>query len=255
MSTVLGEPIELWSNDNPEESATLIRAVYKQVLGNPHVMDSERLATAESQLCDGTFSVRDFVRAVAKSDFYRARYFESCPPYRFVELNFKHLLGRAPMDQSEISEHIRICVEEGYDAEIDSYIDSDEYQDKFGNNVVPYYRGAKTQTGFKQVTYGRTLSLYRGPAEIDSATKSSRLVEEVATNSATKIKLPSAGGRLVAYKDATEKTFKIVVKGTTAGSRRRRTTEEYIVPGSRITPQIKRINKNRGTIVSITEVA
>ena len=255
MSTVLGEPIEMRSNSDSGELATVIRAVYKQVLGNPHVMESERLASAESQLCDGSFTVREFVRAVAKSDFYRSRYFESCPPYRFVELNFKHLLGRAPMDQGEISEHVRICNEEGYDAEIDSYIDSQEYQDKFGDNLIPYYQGAKTQTGFKQVTYGRTLSLFRGPAEIDSATKSSRLVEEVATNAASKIKSPSSGGRLVAYKDATEKTFKIVVKGATSGSARRRTTEEYIVSGGKMTPQIQMIQKTNGKIVSITEVA
>ncbi len=255
MSTVLGEPIEMRSNSDSEELATVIRSVYKQVLGNPHVMESERLASAESQLCDGSFTVKEFVRAVAKSDFYRSRYFESCPPYRFVELNFKHLLGRAPMDQSEISEHIRICVEEGYEAEIDSYINSAEYENRFGDNLIPYYQGAKTQTGFKQVTYGRTLSLFRGPAEIDSATKSSRLVEEVATNAASKIKAPSSGGRLVAYKDATEKTFKIVVKGTTAGSRRRRTTEEYIVRGDKMTPQIQMINRTNGKIVSITEVA
>ena len=31
---------------------TVIRAVYKQVLGNPHVMESERLVALESQLCD-----------------------------------------------------------------------------------------------------------------------------------------------------------------------------------------------------------
>ena len=71
---------ELWPTSSKEEIQTIIRAVYKQVLGNPHVMESERLVTAESQLSDGSMSVREFVRAVAKSDFYKARYFESCGP-------------------------------------------------------------------------------------------------------------------------------------------------------------------------------
>ncbi|MGB7487439.1 MAG: phycobilisome rod-core linker polypeptide, partial [Phormidesmis sp.] len=71
---------ELWPTSSPEDIQTIVRAVYKQVLGNPHVMDSERLVTAESQLADGSMSVREFVRAVAKSDFYRARYFEACGP-------------------------------------------------------------------------------------------------------------------------------------------------------------------------------
>ena len=65
--------LELWPTSSAEDAQVVIRAVYKQVLGNPHVMESERLAAAESQLCNGDISVRDFVRAVAKSDFYRAR--------------------------------------------------------------------------------------------------------------------------------------------------------------------------------------
>jgi phycoerythrin-associated linker protein len=251
---VLDAPVELWSTSNSDEQAAVIRAVYRQVLGNPHVMDSERLTNAESQLCNGSLSVREFVRTVAKSDFYRSRYFESCAPYRFVELNFKHLLGRAPADQAELSQHIRTCIEKGYDAEIDSYIDSLEYQEKFGDNVVPFYTGAKSQIGQKQVNYNRTLDLLRGGAEVDSATKNSRLVGAVASNSATKVVRASSVGRLSPAKDATEKTFKILVKGAKFDSPRRISTNEYIVPGDRMTPQIQRIHRAGGKIVSITEI-
>ena len=255
MTAVLDAQVELWSGSSSEDKAAVIRAVYKQVLGNPHVMESERLVTAESQLRDGTMTVREFVRAVAKSDFYRARYFESCAPYRFVELNFIHLLGRSPIDQAELSTHIRTCIEQGYDAEIDSYIDSEEYSEKFGENVVPYYTGAKTEIGKKQITYNRSLSLVTGYAAVDSATKSSRLVDSIATNSSTKVASPSSGGRIAAYKDATEKTFKILVKGSKFDSPRRISTTEYIVPGYRMTPQIQRINRTGAKIVSITEIA
>lgn len=254
MAVVLEAPVELWSSSSSEDKARVIRAVYKQVLGNPHVMESERLVIAESQLCNGSMTVREFVRAVAKSDFYRSRHFESCAPYRFVELNFKHLLGRAPQEQGEISVHIRTCIEKGYDAEIDSYIDSEEYAEKFGDSIVPYYTGAKSQVGNKQVAYNRTLSLYQGFAGVDSATKGSRLVSEVAGNSSSKIKLPTTGGRMSAYKDATEKTFKILVKGSKFDSPRRVSTTEYIVPGSRMTSQIQRINRTGAKIVSITEI-
>ena len=255
MTAVLDAPVEFRTGSTPDDKAAIIRAVYKQVLGNPHVMESERLVSAESQLCDGSISVREFVRAVAKSDFYRSRYFESCAPYRFVELNFKHLLGRAPVDQAELSAHIRTCIERGYDAEIDSYIDSEEYSQKFGENIVPYYTGAKTEVGKKQVNYNRTLSLLSGFAGVDSAVKNSRLVDSVATNSSIKAQSPSSGGRIAAYKDATEKTFKILVKGSKFDSPRRVSTTEYIVPGNRMTPQIQRINRTGGKIVSITEVS
>lgn len=255
MSLILDAPVELRQSASSEEMAITIQAVYKQVLGNPHIMDSERLVSAESMLCNGDITVREFVRAVAKSDFYRTRYFESCAPYRFVELNFKHLLGRAPKDQAELSEHISLCIEEGYDAEIDSYIDSVEYADKFGESIVPYYQGATTVTGLKQVNYDRTLSLYQGYAGVDSAFSASRLVAEVATNSASKISLPSTGGRVAGYKDATEKTFKIVVTGLKFTGPYRLSTAEYLISGARMTPEIKRIHQMGGKIVSITEVA
>lgn len=255
MSLVLESPVELRPSRSPDEVAAVIRAVYKQVLGNPHVMESERLTSAESQLANGTLTVREFVRAVAKSDFYRRRYFESCAPYRFIELNFKHLLGRAPADQGEISEHIQTCIGQGYEAEIDSYLDGNEYQSKFGDNIVPYYQGAKSQTGQKNIGYNRTLSLYQGYAGVDSAFPAARLGAEVATNSASPIALPSKGGRLSGYKDATDKTFKIVVKGAKFDSPRRVSTTEYLVPGDRMTPQIQRIHRAGGTIVSITEIA
>ena len=254
MTAVLDAPLEVCYNSTADDKAIAIRAVYKQVLGNPHVMESERLVSAESQFCDGTLSLREFVRAVAKSDFYRARYFESCAPYRFVELNFKHLLGRAPVDQAELSEHIRRCIEEGFDAEIDSYIDSVEYSENFGENIVPYYVGAKTQVGKKQVNYNRTLSVLQGIAGVDSAETASRLVDTVATNSSIDANTPSTGGRISPYKDATAKRFKIVVKGSKFDSPRRVSTTEYIVPGDRMTPQIQRINRTGATIVSITEI-
>ncbi|NKB17281.1 MAG: photosystem I reaction center subunit XII [Pseudanabaena sp. CRU_2_10] len=243
--------IELWPVSGLEETQTTIRAVYKQVLGNPHVMDSERLVVAESQLSDGSISVRDFVRAVAKSSFYSSRYFESCAPYRFVELNFLHLLGRAPQDQKEVSEHIVRCVAEGYDAEIDSYIDSEEYQAAFGENIVPYYRGRMSAANPKQVGYNRMFAIDRGPAQIDSAVKSSQLVYAVATNSTNAIR-PSTD---TVIGSGTEKRFKIVVSGSKFDSPRRISATEYIVPASKMTPQIQRINRTSGKIVSITEIA
>lgn len=241
---------ELWPTSSLEEIQVVIRAVYKQVLGNPHVMDSERLVTAESQLCDRSITVREFVRLVAKSDFYRTRYFESCAPYRFVELNFLHLLGRAPQDQREVSEHIVRTVAEGYDAEIDSYIDSSEYQSAFGENIVPYYRGKNSEANSKQLGYNRMFALDRGPAQIDSSVKSSQLVYAIATSSTNAIKPSSA----TVIGSGTEKRFKILVSGSKFDSPRRVSSTEYIVPASKMTPQIQRINRTSGKIISITEI-
>lgn len=244
--------MELWPTSSKEDVQAIVRAVYKQVLGNPHVMESERLVTAESQLADGSISVREFVRAVGKSEFYRSRYFEKCAPYRFVELNFKHFLGRPPQSQAELSQHIVRCVAEGYEAEIDSYIDSEEYQSAFGENVVPYNRGAKTEAGQSQVTYNRMFALDRGPSQIDSAVKASQLVYAVATNTSNKVK--AADVNLGGSGEANKKRFKILVQGSKFDSPRRFSTTEYIVSGDNMTPQIQRINRTSGKIVSITEI-
>ena len=254
MAAVIDAPIEVRANSSADDKAIAIRAVYRQVLGNPHVMESERLVSAESQFCNGSISLRELVRAVAKSNFYRARYFESCAPYRFVELNFKHLLGRAPADQAELSEHIQRSVNQGYDAEIDSYIDSDEYGAKFGENIVPYYTGATSTVGQKQVNYNRTLTLLQGIAGVDSANKDSRLVGSVATNSSTSAKSPAVKARISPTPDATTKKFKIVVTGSKFDAPRRVSNTEYIVPGDRMSPQIQRIQRTGAKIVSITEI-
>lgn len=243
-----GYTYELWPTSSPEDVQAIIRAVYKQVLGNPHVMESERLTTAESQLKDGSSSVREFVRAVAKSDFYKARYFETCGPYRSTELNFQHILGRAPESQAEASEHIRRCAEEGFDADIDSYVDSDEYQEAFGENVVPFSR-EKSEAGRKQVVYNRNFAVNRGPAQVSSAVKDSQLVYEVATNSANKITDSKATAGSV-----TEKRFKIKTTGAKFDRRRRVSFDEYIVDATKMTPQIQRIQRSGAKIVSITEI-
>ncbi|MGK7889944.1 MAG: phycobilisome rod-core linker polypeptide [Leptolyngbyaceae cyanobacterium] len=242
--------VELWPTSSAEEVQVAIRAVYKYVLGNPHVMDSERLVAAESQLTDRMISVREFVRAVAKSSFYQSRYFESCAPYRFVELNFLHLLGRAPQSQEELSEQIVLTVEKGYEAAIDSLIDSPEYQTAFGENIVPYNRGMASEANPKQVGYNRIFALDRGPAQVDSSVKDSQLVYAVATNSGTPIQASSS----TVIGSGTEKRFKIVVSGSKFDSPRRISTTEYIVPASKMTPQIQRINRTSGKIVSITEI-
>jgi phycoerythrin-associated linker protein len=243
--------IELWSKNSLEEIQSTIRAIYKQVLGNPYVMESERLVTAESQLCERSISVREFVRIIAKSDFYRSRYFESCAPYRFVELNFLHLLGRAPQDQREVSEHIIRCVAEGYDAEIDSYIDSEEYQLAFGENIVPYYRGKKSEANPKQVGYNHMFAIDRGSAKIDSAIKASQLVYAIASNTVKSIKPSST----TVIGSGTEKKFRILVSGSKSNCVPRVNTTEYIVPANKMTPQIQRIHRTSGKIVSITEIA
>jgi hypothetical protein len=161
------KPLELQWGSSLEEVEIIIRAVYRQVLGNAYVMESEQLTVPESRLKNGEINVRDFVRQVARSELYRSRFFDNCPRYRAIELNFKHLLGRAPESYEEMSYHSQILDRDGYSAEIDSYIDSDEYINAFGEDIVPYYRGYKTQTGKNIVGFTYLFQLLRGASSSD----------------------------------------------------------------------------------------
>lgn len=160
-------PVELRHGCSESEKEIVIQAVYRQVLGNAYVMESERLIVPESQLKSGEISVREFVRQVATSELYRSRFFDSSPRYRFIELNFKHLLGRAPEGYEDMQFHSQLLDKGGLEAEINSYIDSEEYQNAFGDFIVPYYRGYKTQTGKNMVGFTYLFRLLRGASSSD----------------------------------------------------------------------------------------
>ena len=155
---------ESWAVASAQDKATIIRAVYQQVLGQQHLMASERLTGAESLFREGYLSVRELVRTVAKSGLYRSKFFEHCNAYRFIELNHKHLLGRAPHNREEMLHHFTILQNEGYDSEIDSYIDSAEYQERFGNDVVPYLHGWGYSIGHEGRQFSWLMQLARGAA-------------------------------------------------------------------------------------------
>ena len=250
-SSFTSDPIELRPNFTEDDLQIVISAVYKQVLGNAHIMESERLTSAESLLRNGDITVRNFVRMVAQSDLYQDRFFSSSSPYRFVELNCKHLLGRAPLDQAEVSTHIQTYNGSGYVAEINSYIDSEEYNDSFGENVVPYPRSISSQTGIKNVVYNRTVSLLNGYATSDSST-SSQLVSSIGTNTSSKIKVASSGVSKASA--STEKRFCIAVSKSANNKLDKQSQVTYNVSYKSLSKNIQNIQKKGGTIVSITEI-
>jgi len=236
----------------------LIRATYRQVMGNPHLMESERAMSAESKFAEGYLSTRELVRAIAQSPEYSRRFFETNAPYRFVELNFKHLLGRAPKSQAELSEHIQILANEGYEAEINSYLDSAEYQSTFGEDTVPFMRILSEQ-GRSQLAFNRHLSLAEGYAASDTVLNSSSLVTSVATNSVpsgwrTTTTRTNRNGAVAGSPSATTKRFRIVVQAQPRGGRQRTPNASYLVSGKDMSSQLKYIHTRGGRIVSITEV-
>lgn len=268
-------PVELRPDWTSEDAKGVIRAVYRQVLGNDYIMESERLKSAESLLTNGTTSVREFVRAVAKSELYKKKFFYDNFQTRVIELNYKHLLGRAPYDEAEIIFHLDLYETQGYDADIDSYIDSLEYTENFGENIVPYYRGFSTQTGQKTVGFPRMFRLYRGYANSDRSQiegSMTRLGTELAQNAASAVVGPSGSNNGWAYRPSKAgntptkalggnvafgnvgKLYRVEISAISKPGYPsvRRSSKALIVPYEQLNNTLQQINRLGGKVASIT---
>jgi phycocyanin-associated rod linker protein len=268
------KPLELRANWSAADAQTVIRAVYRQVLGNDYLMASERLVGLESLLCNGQITVREFVRGVAKSELYKTKFLYPVFQTRAIELNFKHLLGRAPYDESEVIEHLDRYQNSGTDADIDSYIDSDEYDANFGDSIVPYYRGFSTQVGQKMAGFTRMFSLYRGYANSDTsqmAGTKSRLAAELGSNTTSSVIPPSGSNDGFAYQGVagsampsrvfgrsslgdSNRLYRIEVSGINLPRypKVRRSNKEFIVLYEQLNSTLAYINKIGGKVASIT---
>jgi phycocyanin-associated rod linker protein len=262
-------PVELRSlADAPK----VIAAVYRQLLGNDHLMAADRLKSIESLLANGKITVQEFVRQVAKSELYKKKFFYNSFQTRTIELNYKHLLGRAPYDEAEFTYHLDLYQNKGYDADIDSYIDSPEYQVSFGENIVPYYRGFNTQTGQKTVGFSRMFQLYRGYANSDRAQfggNAPHLATELGRNSATAVVAPgspgfgyrpsgkgntpnSAFGGSAIYGD--RRLYRVEVTALLAPQypRVRRSNKAVVIAYDQLSDYMQRVQREGGKISSIT---
>jgi phycocyanin-associated rod linker protein len=240
-------------------------------------MKSERLTSAESLLRDRKITVQDFVRQVAKSELYKSKFFYNSFQTRVIELNYKHLLGRAPYDEAEVIHHLDLYETKGYDADIDSYIDSPEYQGNFGENIVPYYRGFETQTGQKTVGFSRMFQLYRGYANSDRAQlkgTSSRLASELAQNGASTVINPSSSNGSFAYLPSLRgvtpssgfggsatfgksgRLYRVEVAGLNQPRypNVRRINQAFIVPYEELSTQMQRVLRQGAKIASVTPI-
>ena len=101
----------------------------------------------EQALANGTMTVRDVVRAVAKSPEYMDRFgrrgaFEGQPYTRAVAGLYRHLLGRQP-DASGQAHWVGVAQQSGLAAVVDGFVDSAEYTNNFGDWGVPGSGGVR----------------------------------------------------------------------------------------------------------------
>ncbi len=123
------------------ESSTqaVINAAYRQVFGR-ELYDGQRLKTAENRLENGDITVREFIRALAKSAVFRKMYWSSLYVMKAVEYIHRRLLGRPTYGRKETNKYFDICAKKGFYALVDALIDSQEYDEAFGEDTIPYER-------------------------------------------------------------------------------------------------------------------
>lgn len=206
-------------------------------------MELDVCTSIESLFMNGDLTVQGLVTALAQSDSYRRMYLETNSPYRFVELNFKHLLGRPPNSQQEISEHVMRLAEQGFEAEIASYTYSSEYLNCFGINTVPYTRTNISIAGQKTITFNRTKALNPGFAGFDGS-KRATLRTSIAGNT-------NPAGVNVRKSAGTSGRYNISWISMQQPGTVKRSNQRSLVSYSSLSSTIRSIQNQGGKIVAI----
>ncbi len=118
----------------------LIHSAYVQIFNEQQLIKRNRQTFLESQLRAGQITVRDFIRGLLLSDSFRRRNYEVNNNYRFVEMCIQRVLGREVYDEREKLALSIVLATKGLKGFVDSLLNSQEYLDNFGDDIVPYQR-------------------------------------------------------------------------------------------------------------------
>ncbi|MCG9893812.1 MAG: phycobilisome rod-core linker polypeptide [Thermosynechococcaceae cyanobacterium MS004] len=123
---------------SPGDLGDLIEAAYRQLFF--HAFAADREPFLESQLRNGQISVREFVRGLLLSDTYKRSFYDLNSNYRFVEQTVQRVLGRDVYSEREKIAWSIVVATKGIKGFVDALLDSNEYQESFGESTLPYQR-------------------------------------------------------------------------------------------------------------------
>ena len=141
---------------HPSDDETLriaLNCAYLHVFGNSRPMESEKPIDLERRLRNGDINMREFIRRLVKTEFYKSNYYEKVNQIKVIEYSFIHILGRMAKSSKEIESNIFLINESGFESHVDSLIDSLEYEQIFGADTVPYIRSLDSPCGLKTSSY------------------------------------------------------------------------------------------------------
>jgi phycobilisome rod-core linker protein len=123
---------------SPTDMGYLIEAAYRQIFF--HAFKADREPVLESQLRNGQITVRDFIRGLLLSNTYRSSFYDLNSNYRFVEHTVQKVLGRNVYSEAEKIAWSAEVMTKGIAGFVNQLLDSDEYLENFGYDIVPYQR-------------------------------------------------------------------------------------------------------------------
>ncbi len=135
------EQPRIYSTENllsPSDLDTLIEAAYRQFFFHAFTADREKFL--ESQLRSGQITVRDFVRGLLLSNTYKRSFYDLNSNYRFVEQTVQRVLGRDVYSEREKIAWSIVVATKGIVGFVDQLLNSDEYLEAFGYDMLPYQR-------------------------------------------------------------------------------------------------------------------
>ena len=165
--------------------------------------------------------------------------------------------------------HFTILQEQGFDAEIDSYLDSAEYQNRFGEEVVPYLHGWDYNVGQQGLQFSYMLQLARGVGASvrgDLLKNQSRLNPSVHADQALPVISPNAAGagfrKVVRDGVARQgvgageegRMFRVEISGFCNYRLHKRSNRVRFIPFNKMLEYQQQIHREGGRIASITPV-
>ncbi len=132
----------LLSSSSHSDKIQILRAAYRKIFErdiNTFTIGYEFI-DLENSFLTSSIDVKTLVKQLGCSDLYRKEFYDPYPNIKVIELGTKHFLGRAPNNQAEIRYYNQILASSGLKVFVSMLVDSLEYSNIFGNNVVPYRR-------------------------------------------------------------------------------------------------------------------
>nr|YP_009244447.1 phycobilisome core-membrane linker protein [Agarophyton chilense]AMK96689.1 phycobilisome core-membrane linker protein [Agarophyton chilense]ASP44584.1 phycobilisome core-membrane linker protein [Agarophyton chilense]UAD84382.1 phycobilisome linker polypeptide [Agarophyton chilense] len=140
-ASILKQRFVMKTGLSSDEKNMVIKACYRQIfqrdISKAYGLNFKDL---ESQVKNGTLSIKEFIRYLGKSYIYRKQFVQPFTNSRVIELAFRHFLGRGISSLQEFKQYFAVLSSRGLDGLIDKIINSNEYSDYFGEETVPYLR-------------------------------------------------------------------------------------------------------------------